>query len=233
MKSLIAALVTICLLAAPVLAWSNVRMEYHGTGTSYLNEYSDIWGSDWSEGAATTDPSDYNPNGPTDVMTAFIHEVVINVGNIDMAKEVRSTGAWELNEDKQASGTGFTNIRKDVVWWTEDKKVCDDENGCYDYENNYVEYGKLFYPTEANIYTAFSTEFFSDVEEIHNVANNPPANDISATYPQVGLVNSLSKGWTTNDPFLFTESVGINKDLRCTLELPRLIRPPSCLGCQD
>ena len=230
MKSLIAALVAICLLASPVLAWSNVRMKYFGSGTSYINEFSDIWGPDWSEGAATTDPSDYN-YPPTDVQTAFIHEVVINVGDIYVAKEVRSTGPWELQEDKIAQGDGFTNIRKDVVWWTEDKKVCDDVNGCYDWQQNYVEYGKLFYPTKANIYTAFSTEFFNDVEEIHNVANMPPADDDSTTYPQNGLVNSLSKGWTTNDPFMFQESVGINKDLRCDLDYPRPIRMPVCEWC--
>jgi hypothetical protein len=222
MKSLITALVAICLLASPVLAWSNIRMTYAGTGTSYMNELATIGGLDWSEGAGTNSPCDYvYPPVPQD--TAYIHEVIINVGGISVAKEVRSTGAWELQEDKEVQGYGFTNIRKDVVWWTEDKKEID---------------GTLIYPTETNIYAEYAEwapipsggmyPVFTDEVEFHNVADQPPAEDY---YDQTYNTHSFSVGYTTNSDFTFMESVGINKDLRCDLDYPRPIRMPVCEWC--
>jgi hypothetical protein len=194
MKAILSALMAICLIATPVLAWSNIRTYYSASGFSYLNEYTSIAGYDYSEQSIKD--------------TAFVHEVVINNGDITLGSEIRTTGAWELQEDKQIQGDGFTNIRKDVVWWTEDPT-----------ENN----GELIYPTKANIYTLFQTETFTDATEIHSIANQPPAE----------TENVFSRGWTTNEAFQFTESVGINKDLRCDLELPRPIRMPSCIfNCQ-
>jgi hypothetical protein len=213
-------------LMVPVLAQPvDIRTEFYASGTTHYNELATISGLDWTEGMG-------NPAGcpgwtwpPTAQVTAYVAQDIDAKGEFYLNKEVRSTGPWEMQEDAEMWGTGPANIKKEVAWWTEDSKQLPN--------------GKLMYPTVANIYTFFGAGDVdpftpglqyqvTDEDELHNVANEPPAQDYTDA-PNVG--NVFNKQYLTPLEFEHMESVGINMPLRCDHNKPIQPEPPVCDDC--
>jgi len=144
MKRILSALVTLVLLASPVMAESNVRSVLYGSGDTEINQLSSIGGFDSTQCSMQ--------------VTAFIHEGLKNDGQLYFVNEITTPGSWEMVEEKYIEGTGDTKIKKEVVWWTEDSRVVD---------------GAMLYPTVTNIFTGFYTGTFVDEVEIHNTADEP------------------------------------------------------------
>lgn len=183
------------------------------TNTGGYTKYAEqtmVGGLDWSEGAQTTDPSDY-AYPPTPRMTAYISEGFENDGAVQMTKGVNTPRPWELEEYKMIQGTGNTKIWKHVEAWTEDKKI-----GCD---------GKLVYPTEAWVEVDFVTpKPFWDAESWYVKMDEPDAHDdaVPTTNPQTATFDKFIK---TNEDFVFQQKVGIN-NFPSNYQIPELPRIP-------
>ena len=204
MKNLIAFLVAISLLVAPVTAIvtppsTTITTYMSANGNSQFNEYSAISGYDWSEVSWQT--------------TAIIQNSFTNIGTIAMNKEVYSPDTWQMQESMILEGSGVTTINKDVFWWTEDSTL----------ENPTT----MKWPTVANIYTNFQTNSVLDVEEVHNTANL----NVPGTNPGEFSAGAFLKTINTNDIFHFNEGVGIGMPLDCTPLMPVPIVLPICGNC--
>ena len=176
----------------------DIRVELGTTGvTSYAEE-------------ATIAGYNYHPltGSPRVMNTADILQNVNNDGTLYIEKQVTSTGQWELQEDAFMTGSGTTDIMKQVTWWTDDKTIS-------------RRTGDLKYPTVANIYSDFVTPYVYDAVNVTNTANVPPAQ----------TVNYLNLQYTTTQPYMHTESVGINMPERCNVLPPAYPVPPTCAHC--
>lgn len=174
--------------------WTNI---YNTGGYTKYAQMTLIGGPDWSEGAATTEPTDYNREGPTPRYTAAIYEGFENEGDVIMEKGLSTPTAWELEGRVDIFGSGNTLIWKEATVWTEDKKI----NPCT---------GKLLYPTQAWIEIEFSTlKPFLDEESWYVLMDTPDAYDekVATSNPQFA---GFSKYIQTNENFGFSQKVGIN-----------------------
>lgn len=222
MKSLIAILIAISLLAAPVLASTDITTYMYSSGSSSFNEYSTISGLDW-------------PGSEGWEVTAIIQNSFTNTGTIGMNKEIYSPATWQMQESMLMSGSGATTINKAVYWWTESSSlgynqwVTVDVLPGFTLPYNVAIVGHsdwLSFPTVANIYTNFQTNAVTDIEEVHNTAYlNVPGNTGEFSAGQ------FIKNINTNDVFHFNEGVGINMKLDCLPTMPVIIPMPSCLDC--
>lgn len=165
----------------PAFAASYITVGINANGVTTINEYATVSGFDWSERSWEE--------------TAGIAEDIMNVGQINMVKNIYNPGQWELWEAKSMSGTGYTTIVKEVAWWTEDSTV---------------DGGYMKWPTIANIYVGFQTATVLDQEEVHNMANA-----VVETAPGEFSFGSFVKNIQTDDEFSFAESVGIGMPLDC------------------
>jgi hypothetical protein len=143
--------------------------------------------------------------------TAYVLENVFNNGILSLGKQVTGTGNWGMQEDADIVATGYTTIKKDVVWWTVD--------------TDHYANGTLRYPTVTNIYTDIIAMNASGAVEtegsLHSTANQPPAH----TY------NSYAISSVTIVPVSFVESVGINQPERCAVQPPLQPTVPKCIHC--
>ena len=186
-NKIIAALVSIALIASPALAcvgndcWygrpdSDIRTSLIADGETSVIEQATVFG-------------DYQGK-PT--ATAYVLQNVNNDGFLMFNSQATSYGDWDMQEDSSVYAEGKTDIEKEVVWWTVDPTT-----RC----------GELKYPTVANIYTEFATDSMVVVKEVHNTANVPPA----------GVPNVFAQSLTSKVPMTYGESVGINKPTRCSI----------------
>ncbi len=204
MNKIIIALISLALVATPALAvttgtHSEVQTELWGNGQTWVAQYSDVRGYDSSEGGWQR--------------TAYIDESLHNVGNVWLLSEVEGIGQWNLQEEKLISGSGTTEIDKDIGWWTEDSHTT---NG-----------GTVMkWPTEAHIFTGFYTPIKTVETQVDNIAdktNEGPTGEFSHSE----FLQSIQ----TNEDFHYVEGVGINMPTECTPEYPQYPQIPSCLGC--
>jgi hypothetical protein len=202
MNKIIIALISLVLVATPVLACtgngcigyptSDVRTSLIASGDTSLNEYVDVSGKYHG---------DYVP-------TASVLQNINNDGTLAFMSQDTNYGQWNLQEDSVVMTTGKTDIEKQVTWWTVDTSVS-------------KKTGDLKYPTVANIYTVFSTDTMTVVKEVENTADQPPA----------GTLNAFAQSITTKVPMTYMESVGINEPVRCNVLPPAPPIPPVCKGC--
>lgn len=172
--------------------WTEV---YSSGGYTAFEQKVWVGGLDWSEGAKTTDPGDY-VYPPVPRMTAYINEGFENTGNIYAFQGMTSNAAWELEMRTDISGEGDTNLFKEVLVWTEDKKV-----DC--------QTGKLVYPTEAWVETEFTTpKPFQDAQSWHVVMDEPPAKD--DVDQETGNYAVFTKTISTDEDFNYAQKVGVN-----------------------
>jgi len=206
MNKIIIALIGLALIATPALASiapADIRVQLSTSGITSFKQQDIISGTDYWMPA--------NGNTATPQPTAYVLENVKNVGTLDLVKQVTGGSNWGMQEDQNLWGTGFTIIKKEVVWWTVDT----------DGTNT----GTLTYPTVTNIYTdtvAYDASgALRSIDEVHNTANQP-----LAMTPNSYTLNSV-----TTVPVYSTESVGINMPTRCVVLPPREPKQPTCLGC--
>ncbi len=209
MKKILAAIIALALIGAPALASTHIWTEVHNTGGyTKFAENAQVGGEDWSEGAETTDPDDWNT--PSKRYTANINQGFENKGSVYMIKGVHTPTAWELEEKTELVGSGKTEIWKEVTAWTEDKKV-DPETG------------KLVYPTKAWVEVDFSTpKPFHDAESWFVNMNMPSAHDDDAEHgipDEEEQTAYYGKAIVTDEDFNFLEKVGIN-NFPCNYQIP-------------
>ena len=177
-------------------AASETRTYLQASGETSMTELVAVGGFDWTE-------CSYQD-------TAMVDECVFGTGDIMILKTVRNPGPWEMQESKQIVGDGDFELGKSVYAWTEDSRiVCD----------------KMLYPTETNIFVQFTTDIFSDLEEIHHIANAPVEDPVgSGQFSPMVFFKEID----TNDPFVYVESVGINMPTFCVPEMPTPCPIPEC-----
>jgi len=199
MKRILSALVALVLLATPVLAYTDIKMYLNANGETSLNELVTVSGYDSTERSYQ--------------VTAYVQEGVENDESLFVVKQVVNPDPWELVEAKYMSGSGVTEIVKDVGWWTEDSRL-----DCCS--------GLMRWPTVANIFVGFYTDTMTDKEEIHNTANLPVETNLGE-YSGSRFLKNIH----TDDDFTYEEGVGINLPFDCLPKQPVPIEPPHCLYC--
>lgn len=177
-------------------AASETRTYLQASGEISMTELVAVGGFDWTECSFQD--------------TAMVDECVFGTGDIMILKTVRNPAPWEMQESKQIVGDGDFELGKSVYAWTEDSHIVCDE---------------MRYPTETNIFVQFTTDIFSDIEEIHHLANAPVEDPVGSGQfsPMVFL-----KEIDTDDPFVYVESVGINMPTFCVPEMPTPCPMPGC-----
>lgn len=194
MKSLIAALVAICMLAVPVLATpvpqgTTISALLNAAGQTQYTEMTMIGGTNWQKVGDIYTGGWYIDENQGHIMpTATIFETFSNIGTLTLTKTVYTPGEWNLQESKLASGTGLTMIGKELLWDTNTRSV--DANG------------NLEYPTDlyATINFAKQDGTFTDFENLHNIADKP----LAQTW------NSFVKTISTDNPYNFFQCVSVN-----------------------
>jgi len=166
--------------------WTDV---YNDGGYTEYTQYTTIGGYDWTEHSYQ--------------VTGYIHEELVNDGSFEMHGVLSSYAPWELEEMKTITGTGYTELYKTVVVWTEDSRTSG---------------GVLRWPTEAWVQVGFSTLTVSDLTSAYFLMDQPPA----------GTLGIFDKTILTNDDYNYFEHVGINT-FDCTYEQPQ--RPTSPTFC--
>ena len=179
-----------------VSAASQTNTYLQASGVTSMTELVAVGGFDWSE-------CSYQD-------TAMVDECVEGTGDIMILKTVRNPGPWEMQESKVIVGDGDFELGKSVYWWTEDSTI---------------ECNEMKWPTVANIFVQFDTEIFSDLEEIHNIANAPVEDPVGSGQFSPGV---FLKEIYTDDPFVYVESVGINMPTYCVPEMPTPCPMPEC-----
>lgn len=201
-------LATLLVLASPVMAYTNIWTNLQTTGgTTIYHDKSYVGGMDWSEGAETTDPCDWI-YPPVPRTTGFIDETIFNDGSLSVQQYLESDSPWKLRERKEISASGYMEVFKDVVVWTEDKKI-DPQSG------------KLVNPTQAWVHVE------SNVFPVGNkptdwyvLMDEPPAAE-GNSYPNQGVFERV---WQTDDDISLTQKVGIN-EYPCNLVIPEPPEP--------
>jgi len=178
-------------------AASETRTYLEASGETSLTELVAVGGRDWTEGGSFQD-------------TAMVDECVFGTGDIMILKTVRNPAPWQMQESKVISGNGDFELGKSVYAWTEDSTIVCNE---------------MLHPTVTNIFVRFTTDIFSDLEEIHHLANAPVEAPVGSGQfsPMVFL-----KEIDTDDPFVYIESVGINMPTYCVPEMPEPCPIPGC-----
>lgn len=205
-------LAALCMLAVSVSATSEVwSTVYNDGGYTMYEEVTSVGGDDWSEGARTTFPDDY-VNPPVKRYTATVNFKTTNYdGEVSIDTYIAQPQPWEMVKIEEVSGSGNTQISKQMAVWTEDKRI----DGT----------GKLMYPTEAWARTEFYTPTpFSDVEDAYFYMNEPQArDDVTGVLGNIGV---FQKTIRTDDPYNFLGKEGINR-YPCTYTIPTPPELPS------
>jgi len=189
MKAILAALVALVMLAAPVMASTQIWAELTTTGNTNYLEYTTHGGTNWQR-VGDTEQGNWYVDTPSTVPHLWVTEGFTNVGSIHMDKYVNAPAEWNLQEYKSIMGSGDTTINKEVLWTTNTRSV--DENGL------------LGHPTQMKIDVTFATPVpFYDYESVNAITNIPPAQTLQY----------FGKTIITNDMFQFTQRIGDNMDL--------------------
>lgn len=213
MKKIIAAIVALTMIGVPALATTNMNMGLWGSGYTDFKEFTTVAGFDGSEGGSPQ-------------VTGYINENIVNTGDITILKSMQNPGEWNMHEYKYVTGSGDTEINKEVSWWTEH-----DSTGWTPWvQPGYnPEPDEMSYPTQAHIYIGFNdmtlpgNSFTTQIDNIANQNIEGPDGEFSHS----NFVMNLN----TDHEFVYEQSVGINMPNDCTFHELHGWDVPFCPNC--
>lgn len=198
-KAIIGLVMALVMLISLVSAATTIESNVHSDG-GVVDYYESTWvgGEDWSEGAETTNPWDYH-YPPSKEYTGHVDFGLLTDGSVDLYTYVDQPEPWVMSKMECATGSGNTEIYKEMTVWTEDKKI-DPQTGL------------LVYPTEAWASVSFNAPNvpFSDYESVYFLMNVPPAQDDVFEVP--GNIGMFSKHIYTDNDYSFYGFEGINTE---------------------
>ena len=134
----------------------------------------------------------------------FISEFIYNEGDIHITKQLENLGEWNLFERKWITGSGYTEIEKDLGTWGLSRGPTD------------------WHPTDAQAYIEFSStpSVIGDVVTYFNTGEGGfyvpvlPSYEVALGWCSTGSMNDDIEFFVstivTDEPFIYYENVGID-----------------------
>lgn len=213
MNKIIAAIVALAVIGVPALAGTTLDMGIWGAGETNFKEIVTVAGFDGSEGGSAQ-------------VTGYINENIVNTGQVTILKSMQNPGEWNMQEYKYVTGSGETEINKEVSWWTEHSSLgwTPWVQPGYSPASN-----EMSYPTQAHIYVEFNDVTLpgnSFTTQVDNIANKN-VQDPTGEFSHSSFVMNLD----TNHKFVYEQSVGINMPTDCSFYGLDSWDMPNCPGC--